>query len=208
MKHTYYGNIVLFNNSSYPDKAFVPALRKAYEMTGCTGKVVVRITKGGARRCKGKAMPQENPKLCQLEARFFDKDGRVKDYEVSTEGGWIEFSPYNCPPIRDDNDYIAFAQGMFEIIVHEFHHIYEFQTDHIFNRDWDHNRGDAKYRRRRMNHKQRPQEIRTDRFVKDAMKMHEDNKEVNEIIIDLAMEMMEHRKKHIKNRRGWTYVWV
>lgn len=208
-RHKHYGNIVLFNNSSYPDEVFVPTLLKCYDLTQCSGRIIVRINKGGKWSCKGLAHRDENPALCQLEARAIGKDGELKLGRMKSDGGWIEFSPYNCPFIEKDTDLIDNAKGMFRIMLHEFYHIYEYQTDHLHQRDWDYKRHDHKYRQRRMNHNKRPQEIRTDNFVKKTMEQYNDDDDVINIILDIAHHMQLHRKKHLKNRKhsGKMIVW-
>lgn len=146
------GRIKLYNHSRIADKPLYALLQAAAITAGVRGPVVIKIGRGGR---KGDAYAQEAAYVESwfLAYRSHKKDGYLKDKLVATNHGYVVMSPrlsrqawnpakqrwiqvgswngvvsvdgQECTKIVDG---LSVAEDLWTTALHEFAHIYEFQT--------------------------------------------------------------------------------
>lgn len=155
--------IKLYNNSKIKDEVLLPIIKFAMKTLNLKGSVIVLIKKGfrgGGTFCRG--------------ANF--KDMRFGHYKwISSDFGKIVINP---DLIRRDS--IRSAELMYETIMHEFKHAFDWKNKTV---SFDHS----------LPYSKRPCEISARFFAKYEVKQDE------EMILNLAIEI-----ERIMKERGWV----
>lgn len=168
-------SIRLYNFSGMKDEVVMAVLKKAKELSGCPGDVVVKITRGSRRGVSGLAQQCKNVPYGWLpRMRFSDS--------IPTDGGVFSISP-------GISNYFALecATHFMNVAIHEFHHVKEYQMRNAgIDLSWS---KPSPHSGRRIKHDNRPEEIRAIRAADGAMSENENDKEFQDLILDLAEEI-------------------
>ena len=165
----------LYNKTKLPDAALEPVLVAAGRTVGArTARVVVKVTQGRHRGVSGMANSAS-----YLNTWHLKRVAKWKSERVFTDGGWFRIT---IPQLRPGWDSLATAQQFFEVAMHEWKHIADYQAGKWVV-SWSH----AGPGGRRPIHDRRPEELRAINAVDDAVargviRKHQD------LIIALAIE--------------------
>ena len=177
---------IIFNKSRYSTSLLRKMIKLANFTVGCKGPVVFKITPGSRINVSGEAYKSSKFYMKRISKKF------ANDKYLETTNGWISISP---PRGVSENYLIQSAKQLFSTIVHELKHVYDFQTDHIYNWDWDYKSSTHKIRTRRQNWSKRPQEIRAQQQEKDSLHLLNTNSKhkvaFENLIIDFSIELNE-----------------
>ncbi len=169
----------LYNKTKLPDAVLERLLIAAGRAVGArTTNVVVKVTQGRHRGCSGMASHASYVNTWHLH-----RVRKWKSERVSTDGGWFRIT---IPQFSQGWDALALAQQFFEVAMHEWKHIADYQAGR-WTMAWSH----ASSGGRRPIHDRRPEELRAINAVDDAVakgviQKHQD------LIIALAVEHENH----------------
>jgi len=165
--------VVLINYSGLPDEPMVYLLEKARKLSKALSGVAVVVTPPGDERVSY-AWPGDVVSECELFPCSKENSSRRGD--LATNGGYIVL---RLVKLSSGN---STAEWFFRVAVHEFRHIRDIQEykRRVFPYDWSRNR--------KTPHDDRPEEIRANNTVEQAMKKlreHRDN-EWEQMIAEIA----------------------
>ncbi len=166
----------LYNKTKLPDAVLERLLIAAGRAVGArTGNVVVKVTQGRNAGVSGMAHHATFVNTWHLK-----QVSKWKSENVRTDGEWFKVT---MPWFRPGWDSLAVAQTFFEVAMHEWVHIRDYQAGGRWSMPWA-SRGTGG---RRARHDSRPEELRAinavdDAIAKGAVQRHQD------LIISLAVE--------------------
>jgi len=166
----------LYNKTKLSDFVLEPLLVAAGRAVGTkTSGVVVKVTQGRNAGVSGMAHLASFVNTWHLK-----RISKWKSERVTTDGGWFRIT---IPWSRPGWDSLAVAQSLFEVAMHEWVHIRDYQTGGKWAMPFA-SRGQGG---RRARHDSRPEELRAinavdDAIAKGAVVRYQD------VIIELAIE--------------------
>jgi len=176
--------IKLYNKTRCPDKILRAIVTAAGQRIGCDTNIVVKVTQGQCLGGSGRAL-HGFPYLWHL-TRKRQKDS-ARDRVVSTRGGWIELV---LPGTHPAWDVLLQAEKWYELCLHEWGHVKDFQTDFMPGREWS-RRGESG---RRPNWEDRPEEKRACMYAARGQERAR-SKTADEAILALASWLEEKQKR-------------
>lgn len=176
-------SIKLFNFSGMDNNLVMKVLLKAKELANCPGDVVVKITRGSRRGVSGLAQ-----KCKQIPYGWLPTKVMHFSETISTDGGIFSISPGISYHFA-----IECATNFLSVAIHEFHHVKEYQMrDEGISLSWS---KPSPHSGRRIWHDNRPEEIRANRAADRAMAEYGEDKDIQELILDLALEIEKKANK-------------
>lgn len=172
-------SVKMYNLSGLPDEPLRSLLVQAKRAAGCGGSVVVKVTRGG-RRVTSHATSAGWIKRWFLSSRRTTKAGNIREGLVRTSGGYVVLQPHRW------DDTLTAAERLFEIAIHEFYHVSEYQRGGKFRLKWS----EPNYGGRRPAWEKRPEEIRAVNATDEALdRLRRRRAYPQESVIELALQM-------------------
>lgn len=195
---------MIYNQSMYS----TPLLRKMIKLANftvrCKGPVVFKITKGSKYGASGLATKSSCNFIFEKTITKKKSDLLIhQQKKIPTTCGWIILRPPINPEYKD----FAFHSIIFfNTIIHELKHVYDWQTDNVFNCEWSSSLTKSGYlRQKKQKWETRPQEIRAQEQIKNSMQIFDENphckKAYKTFIFNFALEMRKLNELKTLNKR-------
>jgi hypothetical protein len=171
----------LYNRTECPDRILQPLLVAAGRAVGAkTGEVIVKVGQARLPQGTGIAIAADRVRLGFLQGKPPEKWGRW----ITTQGGYIRLTLPGCNRFADP---LILAQSFYELAVHEWGHILDFQIGLGFL-PWSGRDGERKPR-----WKERPEEIRACTYANEALRKEAIGQLVprDDLILELAIWLEE-----------------